>query len=208
MADYGKIFKSSFELLSAQYFWSGKVPACRFILDQCFTCWPIPNAWEYSKFSIAKMKSQITPIKWWKWSVCSFPPFPSITGVPHLGSGLHDQVHSQGQLRPGPALELVSFPRIASEVKTLQWLYAKSVQVPQDWHWAQINKTLLETNRPPVTAFQIFALCSPEVPDHWCITVARLLWCQLGSQWDILRSVFVSKTALLMLPEMKQVCIV
>lgn len=154
-------------------------PACRFILDQCFTCWPTPNAWEYSKFSIAKMMSQITQITRQKWSACSFLSFPSISGVSHLGSALQDQVHSQGQLRPGPALQLVRSPRTASEVKTFLWLYVKSVPVPQGWHWAQINKTLLETRRPPVTAFQIFALCFPEVPDHWHITVARLVWCQL-----------------------------
>jgi len=51
-------------------------PACRFILDQRFTCWPIPNTWECSKFSMAKMMSQITQITWQKRSACSFPSFP------------------------------------------------------------------------------------------------------------------------------------
>lgn len=45
-------------------------------------------------------------------------------------------------------------------------------QVPWCWHWAQINETLLETNRPPVAAFQIFALSPPAVPDHSCIRPA------------------------------------
>lgn len=56
------------------------------------------------------------------------------------GICIQDQVHSQGQLRPGPALDLVRSPRRASEVKIFQWLSGKSVQVPQCWHLAQINK--------------------------------------------------------------------
>lgn len=179
MEDYPFMAKDSKAHLNCYQLSMHSFPACRFILDQCFTCWPIPNTWEYSKFSITKMMIQITQIMCQKGTVCSFPPFRSTWGAPHLGSAWQDQVYSQGQLKPGPALEVLR-SRIASELKTLQWLYIKSVQVPQGWHSAQINKTLLQTDRPPITAFQIFALCFPEVPDHWYITVARLLSHQLG----------------------------